>query len=180
MFRRQHASAGWQGGLVVAPRVLIMLALLLPGLIAQAAEQQSASGNPGAATHAPPRKSRFPVGGMPDGARAWYAQNYGVDDLSAQLTDSGALVRFSYRVVDAAKAQPLQDRAAAPNMLDQASHAVLSIPVMDKVGPLRQSMPAKNGMSYWMAFSNKSSPVKTGHRVSVVIGSVRIDGLIVQ
>jgi hypothetical protein len=117
---------------------------------------------------------------MPDGARAWYAQNYGVDDLSAQLTDAGALVRFSYRVVDAARAQPLQDRAAQPNMLDQASHAVLSIPVMDKVGPLRQSMPARNGMSYWMAFSNKGGPVKAGHRVSVVIGSVRIDGLIVQ
>jgi len=29
-------------------------------------------------------------------------------------------------------------------------------------------------------FSNKGSVVKAGHRVSVVIGQVRIDGLVVQ
>jgi hypothetical protein len=145
---------------------LIAVALLAPALAAAGA--------------APHHKTRFPVGGMPDSARDYYATLYGVDDLAAQLTESGGLVRFTYRVVDAKKAQALQDRAAQPSMVDVASRAVLSIPVMDKVGPLRQSMPAKNGMSYWMAFSNKGGPVKPGHQVSVVVGSVRIDGLIVQ
>jgi hypothetical protein len=136
---------------------------------------------PALAAAAPPHhKSRFPVGGMPDSARDYYAMIYGVDELAAQLTESGALVRFTYHVVDAKKAQALQDRAAQPGMVDEASRAVLSIPVMDKVGPLRQSMPAKQGMSYWMAFSNKGGPVKSGHKVSVVVGAVRIDGLIVQ
>ena len=65
-------------------------------------------------------------------------------------------------------------------MLDERSHAVLSVPTMEKVGPLRQSMAAENGKSYWMAFSNKGGPVKQGDQVSVVIGPVRIDGLIVQ
>jgi len=41
-------------------------------------------------------------------------------------------------------------------------------------------MPVENGKTYWMAFSNKGSLVKPGHRVSVVIGPVRIDGLIVE
>ena len=117
---------------------------------------------------------------MPESARDYYATVYGVDELSAQLTDSSALVRFTFRVVDANKAQALQDRAASPNMVDTASQAVLTIPVMDKVGPLRQAMPAQNGKSYWMTFSNKGSPVKAGHKVSVVIGTVRIDSLIVQ
>ncbi len=141
------------------------------------AQPAATGGKPGAAAH---RWSRFPAGGMPNSARDYYATVYGVDELAAQLTESGALVRFTYHVVDATKAQAMQDRGAQPSMLDQVSHAVLSIPVMDKVGPLRQSMPAKNGMSYWMAFSNKGGPVKPGHQVSVVIGSVRIDGLIVQ
>jgi hypothetical protein len=125
-------------------------------------------------------KSRFPIGGMPEGARQYYAETYGVDGLAAQLTQSGQLVRFSYHVIDASKAQALQDRASTPNMYDEAVHAVLVVPTMEKVGPLRQSMPAENGMAYWMTFSNRGGLVKVGHKVTVVIGSVRIDGLTVQ
>ena len=161
-------------------KTLIAAALLVATLAAQGAQPPAAGGKPGAASPAAHHRARFPLGGMPDSARDYYAMVYGVDNLSAQLTDSGALVRFSYRVVDAAKAQALQDRAAQPNMLDEATHAVLVVPVMDKVGPLRQAMAAKNGMSFWMTFSNKGGPVKPGHKVSVVVGSVRIDGLIVQ
>lgn len=166
----------------------LWFATLLAGacLAAGAAQPKTASSDKaaGSAKTAAPsaihRPTRHPVGGMPDSARQYYAQVYGVDSLSAQLTDAGALVRFSFRVVDQDKAQALQDRAASPTMLDAASHAVLLIPIMEKVGPLRQSMPAQNGMAYWMTFSNKGGPVKAGHKVSVVIGAVRIDGLIVQ
>lgn len=157
-----------------------MMALLAPGWSAQAAPLAATAGKATAAQPAAHHRTRFPIGGMPNGARDWYQTTYGVDELSTQLTGSGALVRFSFRVVDAAKAQALQDRAANPILIDEASHAELSIPVMEKVGPLRQAMAAKDGMSYWMTFSNKGSPVKAGHRVSVVIGTVRIDGLIVQ
>jgi len=129
---------------------------------------------------APKHKSRFPLGGMPASAHSYYKALYGVDELSVQLTQSDQLVRFTYHVVDASKAQALQDRAATPNMFDEAVHAVLVVPVMEKVGPLRQSMPAKNGMTYWMAFSNRGGVVKAGHKVGVAIGTVRIDGLIVQ
>ena len=130
---------------------------------------------------APPAHiSRFPRGGMPESARGYYAMNYGIDQMSVSLTESGQLVKFSYRVMDARLAKPLQDRAANPNLLDEAAHAVLVIPTMEKVGPLRQSMAAEDGKSYWMTFSNKGNLVKPGHRVSVVIGAVRIDGLIVQ
>ncbi len=126
------------------------------------------------------KASRYAAGAMPESARWHYADIYGVDELSAKLAESGALVRFSFRVVDATKAQVLQDKQAVPSMLDQAANVALVIPTLEKVGPLRQSMPTENGKSYWMAFSNKGSPVKRGHRVSVVIGPVRIDGLIVQ
>lgn len=169
--------------------LLLSLAVLLATTPAQAASTPAAPQKPaatqaagakGAATQKPSRKSRFPRGGMPDSAHEYYAQMYGVDQLSVQLTDAGALVRFSFRVIDETKAQALQDRSAAPQLLDATSRAVLFIPVMDKIGPLRQSMPAKNGKSYWMAFSNKGGPVKSGHAVSVQIGAVRIDGLTVQ
>ena len=126
------------------------------------------------------KASRYAAGAMPAGARWHYADVYGVDQLSAKLMESGALVRFSYHVVDATKAQALQDKEASPSMLDPVANVALVIPTLEKVGPLRQSMPAENDKTYWMAFSNKGNPVKRGHKVSVVIGPVRIDGLVVQ
>ena len=126
------------------------------------------------------KTSRYAARGMPESARNHYAQTWGVDQLSAKLTESGALVRFNYRVIDAKLAQALQDKAANPAMVDEAAHVSLVVPTLEKVGPLRQAMAVENGKSYWMAFSNKGSLVKQGHKVSVVIGPVRIDGLIIQ
>jgi hypothetical protein len=168
-------------------RTRLLLALTLLGLAPLAGFAASTTAPAKAANAkavAPPagktRKSRFPIGGMPESARVYYADLYGIDDMSAKLTESGQLVRFSYRVVDAAKAKLMMDRAAEPALQDEAAHVSLSIPVMDKVGPLRQSMGAVEGKSYWMAFSNKGGPVKAGHKVSVAIGPVRIDGLVIE
>jgi len=128
----------------------------------------------------PIKPARYRTVGMPASAVRYYSQAYGVDQLSAKLAESGQLVRFSYRVTDADKAGSLHDKAAAPQMLDEKMHAVLQVPVMEKVGPLRQAVPPEQAKSYWMVFSNKGNVVKAGHRVSVVIGQVRIDGLVVQ
>jgi hypothetical protein len=128
----------------------------------------------------PKPASRYANGAMPEKARIYYANTWGIDELSAKLVESGALVRFNYRVIDAKRAQVLQDKAASPTMIDEKAKVSLVVPTLEKVGPLRQAMGVENGKSYWMAFSNKGSFVKPGHRVSVVIGPVRIDGLIVQ
>jgi len=126
------------------------------------------------------KPSLHPIGGMPGSARQFYALSWGVDQLSVKLAESGQLVRFSYRVVDTAKAMPLHEKASSPYLLDEEAHAVLEVPTMEKVGALRQSMPPEVGKSYWMVFSNKGNLVKSGHRVSVMIGQFRVDGLIVQ
>jgi hypothetical protein len=118
--------------------------------------------------------------GMPASARQFYATTWGVDELSVKLAESGQLVRFNYRVIDKAKAAPLNSRASSPEMLDEVAHVVLQVPTMEKVGPLRQSMTPEEGKVYWILFSNKGEFVKAGHQVSVVIGPVRIDGLVVQ
>jgi len=141
---------------------------------------QAASAWPGQTSHTHGRKSRFPSGGMPPSARGYYAIKWGVDELSVKLTESGQLVRFSYRVLDPKKAAQLQDRSAAPSMLDGRVHVALQVPTMEKVGPLRQAMGAEAGKAYWVAFSNKGFPVRQGDAVSVTIGTFRADGLIVQ
>ena len=131
-------------------------------------------------TPAAKQLSRHRTAGMPESARQYYARTWGVDQLSAKLVESGQLVRFNYRVIDATKAAPLNVRASSPQMIDEKARVSLVVPTMEKVGPLRQSMAPENGKIYWMVFSNKGNYVKPGHRVSVLIGQFRVDGLVVQ
>jgi hypothetical protein len=153
--------------------------LLALGVGALAAGQAAApAGTPQKANlHHP---SRYSAGAMPASARNYYASTWGVDQLSTQLAESGQLVRFSYRILDSSLAKPLLDKVSSPSLLDEHAHAVLSVPTMEKVGPLRQSGAAEAGKTYWVLFSNRGRVVHDGDRVSVVIGSFRVDGLVVQ
>ena len=113
-------------------------------------------------------------------AVTYYSAAWGVQDLMVRYTASGNLIRFSYKVVDPSRAKQLFDKASQPVLYSQRSHAMLQIPVMDKVGPLRQANDLAAGKEYWMAFSNKGNLVRPGDRVSVVIGAFHADGLLVQ
>ncbi len=109
-----------------------------------------------------------------------YQLVWGIDDILVKQVASGSLIRFSYRVLDPAKAKVLNDEKLSPQLVDEASHYALQIPVMDMVGKLRQTATPEPGREYWMVFSNKGGHVKPGNRVAIIIGSFRIDGLIVQ
>ena len=100
--------------------------------------------------------------------------------MQAHQTNAGNLIRFSYRVVDTNKARVLIDKAATPLMVSPRTKVALQVPVMDKVGPLRQSTELETGKTYWMVFSNKGGLVKPGDHVSVLVGKFRVDGLVVQ
>jgi hypothetical protein len=95
-------------------------------------------------------------------------------------TESGEVIRFTYRVLDADKAMTLNDKKAEPALIDPQAGVKLVVPSMEKVGQLRQSSTPQAGKSYWMAFSNKGRLVKRGDRVNVVIGQFRADGLVVD
>lgn len=105
---------------------------------------------------------------------------WGIDNIRVRSTSSGALVRFSYRVVDAEKAAAMNDKKLTPYLMDETTGAALQVPVMEKVGQLRQTAMPVIGREYWMVFSNKGGYVKPGNRVDIVIGNVRINGLIVE
>ena len=166
----------WLAALLVALATAIP-ALALADVPTQGASASAArkSSNARAYKVAPRRPA-----GLPESARKYYALTAGVDQMSAKLAESGQLVRFSYRITDVTRAAAMHDKASAPYLLDEKVHAVLQVPTMEKVGPLRQSGPPESGKAYWMVFSNKGNLVKAGHRVSVVIGQFRVDGLIVQ
>ncbi len=146
--------------------------------IAQA--QDAATSAAPAASAAVRRSSPYRPATMPASARNVYAVTTGVTDLKVRRTNTGHLIRFSYKVTNAEQAKALADRQAKPVLIGHASRAVLSVPVMDKVGPLRQSTAPEVGKEYWMVFSNKGDLVKSGERVSVVIGKFRAEGLVVE
>lgn len=105
---------------------------------------------------------------------------WGVEDIHIRFTASGSLIRFSYRVVDTDKARILNDKKATPYLVDEKTRLALQVPVMEKVGQLRQVATPQNGREYWMAFSNKGHYVSPGNHVDVVIGKLRIEGLVVE
>ncbi len=113
-------------------------------------------------------------------AGEYYRMIWGVDSLAVKWTESGEIIRFSYRALDAAKAKALNDKKSEPSLNDPRAGVSLVVPSMEQVGQLRQSADPEEGKSYWMAFSNKGRLVKRGDRVNVVIGAFHADGLVVD
>ena len=113
-------------------------------------------------------------------AGTYYKVVWGIDSLAVKWTESGEIVRFSWRVLDPALAKALSDKRAEPSLMDPQAGVSLVVPTMEKIGQLRQTSSPAVGKSYWVAFSNKGLLVKPGHRVDVAIGTFRAAGLVVD
>ena len=133
-----------------------------------------------AAARSPRKVSPYKTVKLTENAKRYYISAWGIDGLKVNYTASGNLIRFSYRVDNPERAKVLADKAMMPYMLGQRSRALLQVPVMDKVGMLRQSAAPQAGQEYWMVFSNKGNLVRPGDRVNVIIGSFHADGLMVE
>jgi hypothetical protein len=113
-------------------------------------------------------------------AGAYYRVVWGIDSLVVKWTESGEVIRFSWRVLDPERAKVLSDKKVEPSLIDPRAGVSLVVPTMEKIGQLRQTQTPEAGRSYWVAFSNKGLFVKRGDRVNVVIGPFRADGLAVD
>jgi hypothetical protein len=133
---------------------------------------------------APVKKTTQPTRYLPNRfagrAGIYYKSVWGIDALSVKLTESGQIVRFTWRVLDPALAKPLSDKEAKPSLIDPQAGVSLVVPTLENIGMMRQAQTPEAGKSYWMAFSNKGRIVKKGDRVNVVIGTFRADGLAVD
>lgn len=169
-------------------RPLLLAELLASSLLATALlRAQSASPAAGAAP--PPAAARpmnpgtpitYRPNPFPKRARAYYGLFWGIDSLSVKTAESGELVRFSWRVLDPTKAKALNDKSLNPELVDPQAGVKLIVPSMEFVGQMRQSSTPVAGREYWMVFSNPGRHVKSGDRVSVVIGHFHADWLEVE
>ena len=170
---------------------MLLAALAAIGTAAHATAAAPASGG-AAASRPSPSPSAAKISGRqePRAARdaaAWRARrahyferNWGVDIVGIHPVSSGLMLRFDYRVVDTERASALTDRAARPYLVDEATHTALAIPAMENVGELRQIAPLEQGRTYYMIFGNPGRLVKRGSRVTLVVGNLRADGLVVD
>jgi hypothetical protein len=158
--------------------------ILVSTAIAQSPRREetdaAAQTSPRVTPTSPQKTSPYRSAGVSNRQKNYNQIRWGVDSLSTKAVESGLMIRFSYRVLDAQKAMELNDKKATPFLLDETAHVKLVVPSLEKVGQLRQRSTPEVGKAYWMIFSNKEKYVKPGHRVSVVIGKFHVDGLVVQ
>jgi hypothetical protein len=167
-----------------AKSALLAALLASSGMLSKVLAQAPPGNTAPAAQPAQPAAAAAPHRYQPDRfagrAGTYYRLVWGVESLVVKWTESGEVIRFSYRVLDPEKAKTLNDKQFEPSLIDPQAGVSLVVPSMEKIGQLRQSSTPEAGKSYWMAFSNKGRLVKRGHRVSVVIGKFRADGLVVD
>ena len=105
----------------------------------------------------------------------------GIEVIAIRLTAAAHMLDLRYRVVDPDKAMPLFKEQIENYLIDESSGKSLAVPVPAKVGPMRQtSGNPQKGKVYFTFFGNPNNLVKSGSKVTVVVGDYRIEGLTVE
>lgn len=107
-------------------------------------------------------------------------RNWGVDVVGVRPVSSGFMLAFRYKIVDEEKAKLLNDKRSKAYIIDEATGNVLGVPIMEKLGEMRQKAAPELGRTYFIMFGNPGKLVKSGSRVSVVVGDFRLDNLVVD
>ncbi|PYX72696.1 MAG: hypothetical protein DMG78_11605 [Acidobacteria bacterium] len=59
-------------------------------------------------------------------AGTYYRLVWGIDGLSVKSAEAGEVIRFTYQVLDATKAQMLNDKKIEPALIDEQAHVKLA------------------------------------------------------
>ena len=90
------------------------------------------------------------------------------------------MIDFRFRVLDAEKAEPILNRKNDPYLVDQASGATFAVPSPPKLGQMRSSGNVKEGNLCIIMFANPAKYVKSGNKVTIVVGDFRVKDVVVQ
>ncbi len=105
---------------------------------------------------------------------------FGIQLLGVRLNAQSYLVDVRYRVTDAKKAAPLLATSAKPRLMDETSGDSLYVPNFPKLGTLRAKGNAEAGRSYFILFGNPRGLVKSGGKVTLAIGDLKLSHLTVE
>lgn len=111
------------------------------------------------------------------------ADKWGVEIISLSLTAANYMIDFRFKVLDVEKSKVFFDQRVKPYLLVERSHAKLPIPMAAKVGAFRATNRGKNikpNTKYYMVFGNPDAHVKSGDKVTMVIGDFKAEHMTVH
>jgi hypothetical protein len=102
-----------------------------------------------------------------------------IEVQSVRLTAAGHYVDLRYRVLDAAGATAALGPKVRPQLVNEASGAVMAVPMTAKLGSLRQTQGRQTtGRTYFVMFVNKG--LQPGTHVTAELGELKFKHLVVQ
>lgn len=108
-------------------------------------------------------------------------KKWGVGEFRVRQTSAGYMLDVRYRVYDKDKAKPLFDRKVRPFAIAEESGIKYGVPASPKVGFLRQApQHVKENRQYFFMIANPGRGLKTGDKLTLVIGDFRIEHLTVE
>lgn len=110
-------------------------------------------------------------------------ERLGIRIEGLRLSAAGNMLDFRYRVSDPEKAAPLFDRKIRPYLLDEVSGAAFGVPESPKLGQLRttrRNSDAQTDRDYHMLFANPGHLLQAGQKVSLVVGTEKLENLYIE
>ena len=105
----------------------------------------------------------------------------GVEVVAVRLTAAGRMLDFRYRVTDPGKASALLNRRTKAHAIHLPTGKEMGVPRVARVGRMKSSaVEGKRGTVYFLFLDARGQQVKSGDRVTVVIGEHRFEDLAVQ
>ena len=148
---------------------------------AEAAPTSAAVAGPALTQHGHHSPESFATHSITEAQRLATEQQYGVSILGVRVTAAGHMLDFRYRVLDTTKAGRLIRPKMGLALVDMATKAEMPVPVMDKVGALKQTRSHLYAdRTYSVLFANRGGVVKPGSKVSIQFGDLTLDNLIVE
>ncbi|MHC4167155.1 MAG: hypothetical protein ACYSWQ_09380 [Planctomycetota bacterium] len=120
-----------------------------------------------------------PIENEGQSAQSLPEEDWGIKVESARLSAGGYMVDFRFRVLNADKAAKLFDRRIMPHMIDQATGAKFIVPSPPKVGQLRSGGNIKEDRIYFIFFANPAKYVKSGNKITIVVGDFKAEDIVV-
>ena len=113
-------------------------------------------------------------------SRKAFKDKWGVEVFGVWTAARGYMIDFHFRVIDVDKALPLFDPRINPYLVPEGTSLKLPVSAGEKVGAFRTTNRGGNiqaNRDYHIVFGNPDAYVKTGKKVSVVIGEFRANDL---
>jgi hypothetical protein len=99
---------------------------------------------------------------------------------AVRMTAAGHYIDLRYRVLDAERANASLGPGVKPTLIDDATGAVMAVPMTAKLGSLRQTRGIQRpDRTYFVLFANTAG-VKAGSVVTAQMGDMRFESLTIE